>query len=211
MEPRRRRLIAALLALGLLAALLFVAAAVHEVTSLGGRLGRTLSRLEPPARPRPPGPPIAGPGGSPAAARPAADASWTEVQFSVTAADVSRLLRRSDARLGGALVRERDVEARLEDGRVVLATRNRFGVLGVTVADYAGDSAWRLAALPGAVGIALGELRVAGIPAPFAGRLLGWLSGRDRDGWVVFPTGGRRVLERVEVGAGTLTVAGRVR
>ncbi len=124
---------------------------------------------------------------------------------------MSALLGRSDVSLGGALTRTRDVAARLAAGRIVLDTRNRFRLLGVTVAAYSGHSDWTLAVVPEGLGVRLNELRVVGLPAPFVSWFLRRLSGRSRDGWVILPAGPRHVLERIEIDGGKLTVAGRVR
>jgi hypothetical protein len=206
-----RRLAAAVAVLALAAGGLFVAAAVYEVTSIGSRLTGRIGRLEGPlprglshARPAPAAP------GSPAA--PAlAEPAFTSVRVTLTEADVGDLLRRSETSLGGAVTRAREVAVRLGDGQVILASRNRVAVLGIPLADYGGHSAWALAALPGGVGVALRELRVAGLPVPGAAALLRRLSGRSRDGWVVVPTGPRRVVERIDITPGRLTVSGRAR
>jgi hypothetical protein len=207
-----RRLVLVGLAVLLVLALGFAAAAIYEVASLGQRLGATIGRLEPPpvGRPSAPaGPPPPGPRATPAP--PAEDGAWTHVQFTVTAEDLGRLLSRSDARLGGAMARERSVEAHLADGHIVLTTRNRFALGGLTLAAYGGYSDWRVAVLDRAVGVALADLRVAGLPVPFAGAMVRALSRRSGGGWIVVPTGRRGVLERLEMRDDRLMVAGRVR
>jgi hypothetical protein len=207
-----KRLVATLAVLALAAAVLFVAAAVYEVTSIGSRLTGRIGRLEGPlphglsrSRPAPAGP------GAPPAGPTIAEPVFTSVRVTLTEADVGDLLRRSATSLGGALTRAREVAVRLGEGQAILASRNRVAVLGIPLADYGGHSAWALAALPDGVGVALRELRVAGLPVPGAAVLLRRLSGRSRDGWVVVPTGPRRIVERIDITPGRLTVSGRAR
>jgi hypothetical protein len=205
-----KRLAAALAVLMILGVGLFLAAAAHEVASLGKRLTGRIGRLEGPvsrawpgARAGAPALPPSGPAG--------AESPFTTVRITLRAEDLGDLLRQSSRSLGGALARTRDVQVRLGEGRVVVDSRNRLVVLGVPVADYGGHSEWALAALPDGVGVALEDLRVAGLPVPGATAWLRSLSGRRRDGWVVVPTGPRRVIERIDIAPGRLTVSGRVR
>jgi hypothetical protein len=207
-----KRLVAGLVVLGLLAGGLFVAAAAHEVLSLGKRLTGRIGRLEGPlASPRPSAPSAPASGGQAGGEAHADGRPFTSVRVTLTAEDLGALLGQTGESLGGALQRERAVQVRLGEGRVVIDSRNRLATLGLPVADYGGHSAWALTALPDGVGIALVELRVAGVPVPGAEALLRQLSPRRRDDWVVVPTGSHHVVERIEILPGRLTVTGRVR
>jgi hypothetical protein len=200
-----RRLGAAVFALALALAVAFLAAAAHEVGSLGAGLTRITRN---PGLPTPPGrrpdrpapPPPAGPeaGGS------------TSISFTATEGDLARVLRSPDVRVGGWLTLTRDVACRLTGDRILIETRNGLGLFGVTAASYSGLSGWALAALRDGVGVKLTGLRIAGVPVPGASWLLRRL-GRQQDGWVVVRPGSRATIERIEVADGKLTVVGTVR
>ena len=207
-----RRLRAPVFALALASAVAFLLAAGYEVSSLGAGVTRIVRN---PGGPIPLGPrPARGsrpsPAGPEATARPPGEGGSTRVSFTATEGDLGRLLRRPDLRVGGWLGLTRDVACRLPGDRIVIETRNRLELLGVTVAGYSGVSGWTLAALPDGVGVKLTGLRIAGVPVPGASWLLRRL-GRQQDGWVVVRPGSRATIERIELADGTLTVVGTLR
>lgn len=197
------------LALLLVAGALVLAAASYEVLGLGASLTRVVrgTRVPPslaaPPRVREPGRP------APPEAGPEAPGA-IQVSFTLTEADLDRLLRRRERWLGGAVTVTRGVSSRLTAGRVVLDTDNGIRVAGITVVRYPGASDWSLAPHPDGLAVRLNALRLFGVPVPGAA----WLVrpfGRFEDGWVVVSTGGRHRLERIDVADGKLSVSGTVR
>jgi len=211
-----KRLLAALVVMALAAGLLFVLAAAYEVESLTTALGRT----------------VRGPGGGPAGPRVAATSAPKRVEsdpdggarekvvrFSLTEADLGRLLGRREEGLAGLLTRERAVVVRLTAGHVGITSANRLRLGGVPIARYAAGSDWSLAPRPEGLGLRLNELRVAGTAVPFApwllqrlsARLAGPVIGREEDGWVSVRIPRRHAVDRIEVAEGRLTVSARIR
>jgi hypothetical protein len=203
------RPLVAVLALLLVAGALVLATASYEVLGLGASLARVVREARvPPSLAAPPGSRERG-GPSPPGAGPAAP-GIVEIRFTLTEADLARLLRRRERWLAGVLTVTRDVSARLTAGRVVLETDNRIRVGGVTVARYPGASDWSLAPHPDGLAVRLNALRLSGIRVPGAG----WLVrpfGRPEDGWTVVSTGVRHRIERIDVADGKLSVSGTVR
>ncbi len=208
-----RRILSTAIALFLVGAVLFLFAASYEVTSLGSSLTRTVKSFRAPvplsartdraaraAPARPDGPGV----GRPSHER------ETSISFTATEEDLGRVLRRQDAWVGGWLSHTRDASCRLAGGQILIETRNRLRLLGVTVVRYSGFSDWTLAALRDGLGVRLSELRVAGIPVPGSSWLLRRF-GKSQDGWIVVRTGSRTTVDRIDVADGRLTVVGRLR